>query len=163
MLPVTLTHVSHAHGVHHLDELLRRQFAEEVIVGVDDRKAGPLGHVRGHLQQALGTVVFQEHVFHGKIALIPVILAEVDQVVVQLLAVAEAGVFVGPVFEHLVDVAMGRDEAVRPERNAAFELPGLELVGGRLEDRAPRDDHRELAVDPPQPGQHALARPCRPA
>ena len=66
----------------------------------------------------------------------PVMLQKSIRSSYKCLAVAEAGVLVGPVLQQLVDVAMGGDEAVRPERDAAFELPGFELVGRRLEDRS---------------------------
>src|SRR5512133_1051278 len=84
-------------------------------------------------------------------------LAEIDQRRIEMTAVAEAGVFVRPVLDQFVYAAMCRDEAVRPERDAAVVQTAIDLVGRRLEDRSARDRHAELAVDAAQSRQNAFA------
>jgi hypothetical protein len=46
--------------------------------------------------------------------------AKIDQRRIELVAVSQTGVFIGPTLEHFVDVGMCGNETVRPEWDAAL-------------------------------------------
>ncbi len=77
-------------------------------------------------------------------------LAEIDECRVEIAAVSQAGVFVGPVLQHYIHIAVRCDEAVRPEWDAAFVESAIDLICRRFENCRAGDHHLKLSVDPAQ-------------
>src|ERR1039458_3879167 len=88
--------------------------------------------------------------FHGlrrseQDGLYPGQLAKVGQCRVEILAVSETCVFVGPVLEKRIDVAVRRDKSMGPEWDAALVLALLYLILRGFEDGRAREHHLKLA------------------
>ena len=84
-------------------------------------------------------------------------LAKIDQSRIQISAVGQASIFIGPMLKQNVDVAMRGHETVRPEWYAAFVKPVLYLIRRGLEDAGPGNDHLKLAIHSAKSRQYAFS------
>lgn len=83
--------------------------------------------------------------------------AKIDKRRIQIAAISQARVFIGPALEHLLDIAVGSDEPVRPEWNAALTEALLNFFLGRFEDTGASNDHLEFAIYAADARQYTFA------
>src|SRR5258708_26697862 len=82
--------------------------------------------------------------------------AKIEESGIQVVAISEACVFIRLALEHFVDVAVGGNEPVWPEGNAALEEALLDLPLGRFEYGGANDGHPEFAIHPADTRQNTL-------
>src|SRR5450755_3901879 len=82
---------------------------------------------------------------------------EINQCRVNVGSISQARVFIGPILQKFLYIAMSRDEAMGPKGNATFIQPACEILGGGFENGCASDDHTELAIDSSQTGQYSFS------
>src|SRR5580704_4835475 len=82
---------------------------------------------------------------------------KIPQYGIQVSAVAEAGILVGPILNQRIYIAMNRNKSMRPKRDSTFVETAFDLISGRLEYTAARDSHLKYSIHSSQPGENAFA------
>src|SRR5208337_444045 len=83
--------------------------------------------------------------------------AEINQRGIQIAAISQARVFVGPALEHPFDVAMNRYESMGPEGDTTLIQTLQDLFLRRLEDAGASNHHLEFAIHAANTRDHAFA------
>src|SRR5258708_19017711 len=87
-------------------------------------------------------------------------LTEIHQRRENVAAISQTSVFIGPVQQKFVHIALSGDKSMRPERNAALVQPIGKLRDRRFEDRGAGDYHLEIPLHSSQPRQHSFSHPA---
>src|SRR5258708_3030930 len=84
-------------------------------------------------------------------------LTEIHERWENVAAISQTSLFIGPVQQKFVHIALSRDKSMRPKRDAALAQPLRELRGRWLENRGAGDNHLEFPLHSAQPRQHSFA------